>query len=60
MITADFNIYDLVLGMRKQRPSLVQTKVIFATLALVTQLNQQSHISESISRQMLPCVNTPC
>lgn len=36
MITADFNIYDLVLDMRKQRPSLVQTKVILATRALVT------------------------
>lgn len=40
MITPDFNIYDLVLDMRKQRPSLVQTKVISASLALVTQLQQ--------------------
>lgn len=46
MITADFNIYDLVLGMRKQRPSLVQTKeqyeLVYRTVKLLFERHLQS------------------
>uniref|UniRef100_H2S5I3 protein-tyrosine-phosphatase n=1 Tax=Takifugu rubripes TaxID=31033 RepID=H2S5I3_TAKRU len=44
MITADFNIYDLVLGMRKQRPSLVQTKEQYELLYRTAKLLFERHL----------------
>uniref|UniRef100_H3D4J6 protein-tyrosine-phosphatase n=1 Tax=Tetraodon nigroviridis TaxID=99883 RepID=H3D4J6_TETNG len=46
MITPDFNIYDLVQDMRKQRPSLVQTKeqyeLVYRTVKLLFERHLQS------------------
>ncbi|XP_069382849.1 tyrosine-protein phosphatase non-receptor type 22 isoform X3 [Paralichthys olivaceus] len=65
MITADFNIYDLVQDMRTQRPSVVQTKeqydLVYRTIKLLFQGYLQAVDAQKCRNEvtMVSCAMTP-
>lgn len=59
LLTEEFNIYDLVKDMRTQRPSVVQTKVVFS-LRVLRRVFTYNHVYKHIrcDRLLLVCVFT--